>query len=123
MLLAPGLFRTTTGTPKAADNGGEIARAKTSDAPPGAKVTMIRIGLLGQASALVALFGRMASNANKIDISFKRESPVNSVCFWAVRTGVCSEDSNAAWAISARLQCAVPVQGLTGRSERLEILC
>ena len=64
-LLAPGLFTTTTGTPKAAESGGAIARPMTSEVPPGAKVTTIRMGLLGQGSALAATPGSSAASVNR----------------------------------------------------------
>ena len=63
MLFAPGLLTTTTGTPKAAESGGAMARPMTSEVPPGAKVTTIRMGLLGQGSALAATPGSSAAIA------------------------------------------------------------
>ena len=73
---APPLLSTTTVCPGFCCNGTEINRAMTSLDPPGAKVTITRTGLLGQACART-MTGTSKAAAPK-DFTADIAEPINS---------------------------------------------
>ena len=75
LVLAPGRFSTTTVRPKASERRCADMRAMMSTAPPGAKPTMMRMGLTGQVCAVAGSALRIANADKKIVACFMSAFP------------------------------------------------